>query len=95
MKKILLFLLIFAVGCTDAVWDKFATIGRKAEVKCYSGNTMIFWGVSSGKVSNEEHSDGYFARWKVKQVSGQWDSVETGQTLAASVSGNCIIIYED
>lgn len=95
MKKLAIILVAFTFGCTDAAWDKFATIGRKAEVKCYSGNTMIFWGVSSGKVSNEENSDGYFARWAVKQVDGQWSSVEVGQTLTASVSGNCIIIYEE
>ena len=56
MKKTLLFLLIFTIGCTDAVWDKFATIGRKAEIKCFSGDTMIFWAISTGKVSNDKDS---------------------------------------
>ena len=82
-------------GCTDAMFSKISTIGSKAEVKCYSGSRLIFWGISTGKVSNEENSDGFFARWRVKEVAGQWDQVDVGQTLPASVSGNCIIIYEE
>ena len=90
-----IFAAILFTGCTDAMFSKFTTLGSKAEVKCYSGSRLIFWGVSTGKVSNEESSDGFFARWRVKEVAGQWDQVDVGQTLPASVSGNCIIIYEE
>lgn len=80
-------------GCTDALVTKLTTIGSSAEVKCYSGEKLIFWGISTGKVSNEENSDGYFAKWKIRRLDGQWNNVEVGNTLAASVSGNCVLIY--
>ncbi len=93
--RIFILALLFTFGCTDAMFSKFSTIGSRAEVKCYSGSRLIFWGISTGKVSNEENSDGFFARWKVKEVAGQWDHVDVGQTLPASISGNCIIVYEE
>lgn len=86
---------LFFTGCTDAMVTKFTTLGSSAEIKCYSGEKLIFWGVSTGKVSNEENSDGYFAKWKIKSVDGQWNNVQVNSTLAASVSGNCILIYEE
>ena len=94
MHKFLIAAILFT-GCTDAMFSKISTLGSRAEVKCYSGDTMIFWGQSTGKVSNEENSDGYFARWLVKGVNGRWSHANVGDTLAASVSGNCVIIYED
>lgn len=93
MIKISLFVLAFMFGCTDASWDKYAVLGNKAEVKCYSGNLLIFHGVSTGKVSNEQNSDGYFARWNVVSVDGQWKHIDTSKTVSAGVSGNCTIIY--
>ena len=93
--RIFILAFLFTFGCTDAMFSKFSTIGSKAEVKCYSGSRLIFWGISTGKVSNEENSDGFFAKWRVKEVAGQWDHVDVGQILPASISGNCIIIYEE
>lgn len=82
-------------GCTDASWDKYAVLGNKAEVKCYSGDRLIFHGLSTGKIMNEQHSDGYFARWDVIAVDGQWRHIDTTKPVSAGVSGNCTIIYTD
>ena len=46
-------------GCTDAEWDSYRQYGSRAEMKCHSGNSLIFHGVSTGKVLNEQNSDGY------------------------------------
>ena len=93
--KITLITFILISGCTDAAWDKYAVLGNKAEVKCYSGQQLIFHGVSTGKVSNEENSDGYFARWNVIAVDGKWKHIDTTKPVSAGVSGNCTIIYVD
>ena len=58
MKILTLLMLLLSTACTDATWDKYAVLGNKAEVKCYSGTLLIFHGVSTGKVSNEQNSDG-------------------------------------
>tara|TARA_Y100001970_G_C14217081_1_gene850300 strand:- start:2166 stop:2468 length:303 start_codon:yes stop_codon:yes gene_type:complete len=92
---LLISLILFAFGCTDATWDKYAVLGNKAEVKCYSGPLLIFHGLSTGKISNETNSDGYFARWNVIKVDGQWKHIDTSKPLSAGVSGNCTIIYID
>lgn len=37
-------------------------LGKPAVVKKYSGGKLVYAGISSGKIDNEEHSDGiYFA----------------------------------
>ena len=95
MKYLMLLILLLTSACTDAGWDKFAVLGNRAEVKCYSGPLLIFHGVSTGKVSNEENSDGYFARWNVIAVDGKWKHIDTSKPVSAGVSGNCTIIYTD
>lgn len=86
---------LLLLGCTDADWDKFAVLGDKAEVKCYSGERLIFHGISTGKISNETNSDGYFARWNVITAEGQWGHIDTSEPVAGSVSGNCVMLYVD
>lgn len=99
MKRLTLLMLLtllmamLSTACTDATWDKYAVLGNKAEVKCYSGSLLIFHGLSTGKVSNEQNSDGYFARWNVIAVDGQWRHLDTTKPVSAGVSGNCTIIY--
>lgn len=82
-------------GCTDAMFTKVSTIGSSAEVKIYSGGKIIFWGESTGQVSNEHNSDGYFAKWKIKHLEGPWHNVKVGDVRAASVSSSIVMIYED
>lgn len=82
MKSIVLFgLLIGLYSCTDAQRGKISSLGDSALVKCYSGTAVIYEGLSTGKVSSEENSDGYYFRDK-----------KTGKMM--EVSGNCIIIYD-
>ena len=76
---LLLFLIIF--GC-DATIGKLTSLGKSAEITCYSGSTIIYKGKSSGKVLSEANSDGYYFK----------DS-ESGQMM--EVCGNCVIKYVD
>lgn len=69
-------------GCTDAKMGKFMALGNDAKVTCYSGGKVIYDGVSSGKIENQESSDGYYFTPK-------------GESLAVEVSGDCIIKYID
>ncbi len=82
--KLLLALLSCSVllGCTDARMGKFMALGNSAKVTCYSGGKVIYDGVSSGKIENQENSDGYYFTPK-------------GESLAIEVSGDCIVKYID
>lgn len=75
-------LIVLLSGCSDAARSKLSNrlTGEEASVKCYSGDLLIYDGVSTGKISTEQSSDGYYFREK---SSG--DLVE--------VSGNCVIRY--
>ena len=73
-------LAFIGVGCTDAQWGKVTSLGDPAKVMCYSGGVLIYSGYSTGKVSSEESSDGYFFK----------DSADGRQK---EVSGNCVIDY--
>ncbi len=82
MNKLIVVLLISisTVGCTDAERSKFFNYGKSAEVKCYSGDRLIYSGYSSGKVVSYDDSNGYMFRTK-----------DTGTLM--KVSGNCVIKY--
>ncbi len=76
-------LAVFALvmtGCTDARCSKVMSLGNAADVECYSGGKAIYSGRSTGKVSSEEGSDGYFFR----------DS-KSGKLM--EVSGDCRVTY--
>lgn len=80
---ILAFVIVLALsGCTDAEWGKVTALGNSATVECWSGDTKIYEGKSSGKVLSEANSDGYYFR-----------DTATGHVM--EVSGNCIITYDD
>lgn len=70
-------------GCSDAARSKLSNrlTGEEARVQCYSGNLKIYDATSTGKILNEEGSDGYYFREK-----------ESGELV--EVSGNCIIRYK-
>jgi len=84
-------IVICSFGCTDASYGKFAILGNSAEVTCYSGGKVYFHAKSSGKVSNEQNSDGFFARWQDIDEKGK----PTGKPYYASISGDCKIVYLD
>ncbi len=83
MKKVLLVGIVsvasLLVGCTDAELGKLNSYGFKKEVTCYSGERLIYKGVSSGKVASESSSDGYYF-------------TPVGSDLSVEVSGNCTIL---
>jgi len=77
---IVMMLSIWSVGCTDAKMARWSNLGNSASIACYSGGKLIYEGASTGKISSELNSDGYFFKEK-----------STGKLM--EVSGNCVIIY--
>ena len=86
MSKAFMLVLLFAMisfsGCTDGQLGKLSAYNGSAEVKCYSGDTLIYEGASTGKISNSESSDGYYF-------------VDKKDNLLKEISGNCIITYKE
>lgn len=78
-------------GCTEAERGKYVVLGNSAVVSCYSGGKTYFHARSTGKVSNEENSDGFFARWTDLDAQGK----PTGKPYYASITGDCKIVYLD
>lgn len=81
MRIFFFIIALLLVGCTDAGMGKFTALGNKATVMCWSGDTVIFNGRSTGKVRTEENSDGYFF-------------VDSASKQTVEVSGNCVIKYD-
>ena len=82
MKSIILALFVLtptAVGCTDASMAQWNAFGSVGHITCYSGGKVIYEGTSTGKISTEEHSDG----WYLKDAA-------TGKLVR--VSGDCLIV---
>ena len=93
-KFVLLFTTAFSLffGCTDADITKFTTLGQRAEIICRSGGSISFHGISTGKVSNETNSDGYFAKWEIISAS-DFKYAKAGDVVPATLSSDCNIIY--
>lgn len=91
MRYILILALmgLCSFGCTDAERGKYAVLGNSSEVTCYSGGKTYFHARSTGKVSNEKNSDGFFARWQDLDAEGK----PVGKPYYASVAGDCKIVY--
>lgn len=77
MKKLLLIAMLL-VSCTDGRISKFKSYGKSRSIVCWSGNTVIYAGKSTGKIQSEANSDGYFF-------------TEKGTGKLMEVSGNCVI----
>lgn len=98
MTKIFTLLTVLLIGCTDAEFDSYRQFGASAEMKCFSGNTLIAHVQSTGKILNEKNSDGYRARWKIIYLDNKlspWIGLKTGDTLPGGLSGNCLKFYTD
>lgn len=80
---ILLAFVLVVTSCTEGYRSKAAAFysGAAARVTCYSGGKPIYDSCSTGKVSSEKESDGYFFR----------DAVTN---RLVEVSGECVIDYE-
>ena len=84
MKKGLILVGLLALSttaCTDAKMAKLTALGNTATIECYSGEKLIFSSKSTGKVSSEASSDGYFFK-------------DSHDGKLKEVSGNCIITYD-
>lgn len=80
MKNAIIVFAIALAGCTDARWAKVGGYGDPARVTCYSGGVRVFDDFSTGKVSSEGDSDGYYFK-----------SASTGKLI--EMSGDCRLIY--
>ncbi|QQG35267.1 MAG: hypothetical protein HYS17_06800 [Micavibrio aeruginosavorus] len=72
-------------GCSDASRAAFNNLGEPAKVKVYSGGKLIYEGVSTGKIKNEENSNGYYFNDKCIQ----------GDNKLVEVSGDVVISRDD
>lgn len=61
-------------GCKDADIAQWTSVGSPAHVTCYSGGQVIYDGQSTGKVSTEHQSDGWYfedaATHRLVRISG-------------------------
>lgn len=73
-----LILVPFLVGCSNANMSAISAWGKRHDVKCWSGGVVIYEGYTTGKVENEDHSDGYYFQ-------------DTATRKFVTVSGNCVI----
>lgn len=79
MKKILLVSMLLLTGCSDATKAQWNAIGDSAEVTCFVGDGKVFYhGFSTGKVSTEDRSDG-------------WYFMEKGTKDLIRISGSCLV----
>lgn len=77
MRLIYLLPLCF-IGCTAAEVKQMTTIGNAGHIICYSGGKIIYEGNSTGKISTEHESDGWFFE-------------EEGSHKLIRISGDCVI----
>ena len=74
LKTLAAFLILSVVSCSDAERSAFSALGKKHRVKMYSGGVVVGEWTSSGKIENEDQSDGYYfkddATGKMVTVSG-------------------------
>lgn len=86
MKNFLLVgLLAVAVlaGCTDAESQSvYGSLGKKCNVKLYSGGKLVGEWTSTGRVENEPKSDG-------------WHFVDAATGKYVRIGGDVVIVYAD
>lgn len=76
MKKLLLLFIVVSAlsGCKDSNQAQWDAMGKKHIIRQYSGGCLINEWTSTGSVSNEEHSDGWYfedeATGKLVEVTG-------------------------
>jgi hypothetical protein len=64
MKKLILIVSIlalsFTLGCKDATRAQFSALGKRHKITLYSGGKVVGEWISTGNVSNQENSDGWY-----------------------------------
>jgi hypothetical protein len=75
MKLMTIVAVLFLTGCTNADIAQWGALGSPADIVCYSGGKVIYQGRSTGKVSTENQSDGWYFQdasdKRLVRVSGQ------------------------
>jgi hypothetical protein len=69
---------LLLVGCTDAERAQLGAYGSPGHIICYSGGVKFYEGDSTGKISTESQSDGWYLK-------------ERGTNDLIRVSGACLI----
>lgn len=74
----MILILFLTLGCTDAKRAKLGAIGSSGHITCYSGGKVIYEGDSTGVISTEHQSDGWYFN-------------EKGSNQLIRVSADCVI----
>lgn len=53
------FLMVLS-SCSDATKGAFSSLGKSRNVRCFSGGVEVYTGKTTGKIQNENNSDGYY-----------------------------------
>ena len=77
MKRVIL-LVALLPGCTCAQMAQITSLGSPGSIQCFSGGKVIYEGRSTGKISTEQGSDGWY-----------FEDSETGKLVR--VGGDCLI----
>ena len=78
MKKLLIPIMLaittITTSCTDSKREKLFNYGNEFKIEMYSGGKLVRTWISTGKVSSEAQSDGYYfkdkATGKLVEVAG-------------------------
>src|SRR5215475_7384668 len=81
MKKLLLIGFVALMGCTSADLSALGALGHPAQITCYSGGVAVYKGRSTGIVSNEKNSDGFYF-------------TDAATNRLTEVSGMCVFVYD-
>lgn len=65
-------------ACTDTQYAAFNALGSQHHIQCWSGDSVIYEGNSTGRVLSPDGSDGW-----------RFEDAETRKLV--EVSGNCVI----
>lgn len=74
----IIFVALATVACTDASRAQLGSMGTAGHITCYSDGKVFYEGDSTGKISSENNSDGWFFK-------------EKGTDSLIRVSGACLI----
>lgn len=81
MKVLIIGCALFLSGCSDGQWAHFRSLATPSHVQCFSGGKVIYDGYSTGIVTSEQKSDGWYFN-------------EKGTNDLVMVTGGCVIRHE-
>lgn len=64
VSAVLLLIAAVCCGCTDAGWDHTFNYGGEHKITLYSGGKAVGVWTSTGRILNEDNTDGYIFRCK-------------------------------